>query len=164
MVDMSAISIVATSLNTAVNIAKAMVDVRDATLIQSKVFELQRAILDAQQSLFTAYGERSALVEEIRDAKAKIASLEAWEAEKQRYQLQDAGRGTLAYALKEEMRGLEPFHHICATCYQHGRKSILQPDTDGFVKHLFCPECKTKLSVGIAHSGPVVVESRRDGL
>ena len=43
MVDISAIGIVATSLNTAVNIAKAMVDVRDATVIQGKVFELQRA-------------------------------------------------------------------------------------------------------------------------
>jgi hypothetical protein len=152
MVDMSAISIVATSLNTAVNIAKAMVDVRDATVIQGKVFELQRAILEAQQSVFAANAERSALIEEVREAKAQIARLEAWEEEKQRYQLQDAGKGSLAYAVKEDVRGLEPFHHICAACYQHGRKSILQPDTDGFGRLLFCAECKIKLSIGIIKS------------
>ena len=58
MVDMSAIGVVATSLNTAVNIAKAMMDVRDATVIQGKIFELQRAIIDAQQSVFAANEER----------------------------------------------------------------------------------------------------------
>jgi hypothetical protein len=52
MVDITAIGVVANSLNRAVNIAKAMIDVRDATTFQRKVFELQRAIIDAQQSVF----------------------------------------------------------------------------------------------------------------
>ena len=36
MVDITAIGVVANSLNTAVNIAKAMIDVRDATTFQRK--------------------------------------------------------------------------------------------------------------------------------
>jgi hypothetical protein len=52
MVDMTAIGVISTSLNTLVNITRAMSDVRDATVFQGKVFELQRAIIDAQQNIF----------------------------------------------------------------------------------------------------------------
>jgi hypothetical protein len=149
MVDMSAIGVVATSLNTAVNIAKAMMDVRDATAVQGKVFELQRAIIDAQQSVFAANAERSALIEEIREAKAQIVRLEAWEAEKQRYELKDVGAGSLAYVVKETMRSGEPPHQICAACYQHGRKSILQPKAVGHDKTLNCSECKAQIFTGL---------------
>jgi hypothetical protein len=93
MVDVSAIGVVMTSLNTLVNMTKAMKDVHDATLIDGKVFELQRAILETQQSVFAANEERMALVEEVREAKAQIARLEAWDAEKQRYELKDVGDG-----------------------------------------------------------------------
>jgi hypothetical protein len=108
MVDLTAIGVVSTSLNTAINIAKAMVDIRDAAAFQGKVFELQRAIIDAQQSVFAANAERTSLIEEIRQLKARVAELETWEAEKQRYELKDVGFGSLAYIVKESMRGAEP--------------------------------------------------------
>jgi hypothetical protein len=153
MVDMTAIGVVSTSLNTAINIAKAMIDVRDASAFQGKVFELQRSIIDAQQSVFAANEERTALIEEVREAKTQIARLEAWETEKQRYELKDVGAGSLAYAVKETMRSGEPIHRICAACYQHARKSILQPR----IKHpdviLFCSECKVELFVGPSGGG-----------
>jgi hypothetical protein len=150
MGDMSAISVISISLNTAINIAKTMVDVRDATTFQGKVFELQRAIIDAQQNIFAANAERSSLIEEIREAKAQIARLEAWNAEKQRYELKDVGAGSLAYAVKESMRGSEPAHHICAACYQHGHKSILQPKAVYPNKTLDCSECKAQIFTGVA--------------
>ena len=160
MVDMSAIGVVATSLNTLVNMTKAMKDVHDATLFDSKVFELQRAILETQQSVFAANEERTALIEEIRAAKAQIARLEAWEAEKQRYELKDVGRGSLAYAIKETMRGGEPPHQICAHCYQKDHKRILQPHISGLGRELICPDCKATLSVGSvdfgAADGPIL--------
>jgi hypothetical protein len=155
MVDMTAIGVVSTSLNTAINIAKAMVDIHDSTQVQGKVFELQRAIIDAQQSVFAANAERTALIEEIRDAKAKITSLEAWEAEKQRYELKEVGAGSLAYVIKESMRSGEPVHHICAACYQRGHKSILQPRARHPDKTLFCSECKAELFVGTLFSPPI---------
>ncbi len=148
MVDLTAIGVVSTSLNTAINIAKAMVDIRDATAFQGKVFELQRAIIDAQQSVFAANAERTALIEEIGQAKAEIARLEAWETEKLRYELQDVGKGSLAYVVKESMRGTEPEHKICSNCYQHAQKSILQPLHKGQEKFLFCPKCKTEFYIG----------------
>jgi hypothetical protein len=147
MPDMAAIGVVMTSLNTAVNIAKAMMDVHDATAVQGKVFELQRAIIDAQQSVFAANAERSALIDEIREAKEQISHLEAWEAEKQRYELKDVGAGSLAYAIKEAMRGTEPVHNICANCYQKAYKSILQPRSQASGKYLFCKECSADIMV-----------------
>ena len=49
MVDMAAIAIVAKSLETAADITKAMIGLRDASMIQEKVIELQGVILSAQQ-------------------------------------------------------------------------------------------------------------------
>lgn len=157
MVDVSAIGVVATSLNTLINMTKAMKDVHDATLIDGKVFELQRAILETQQSVFAANEERTALIEEVREAKAQIARLEAWDAEKQRYELKEVGAGSLAYVVKETMRIGEPLHQICAACYQHARKSILQPRAKHPDMTLFCSECKAELFIGnIPYPGGLV--------
>ncbi len=76
--------------------------------------------------LESANDERAALVDKIRQLEEKVASLEAWNTEKQRYQLVDIGEGTFAFALKQSMSGGEPPHYICANCYEHSEKSILQ--------------------------------------
>ena len=82
MVDMTAIGVVSTSLNTAINIVKAMQGVHDATIIDGKVFELQRAILDTQQSVFAANQERASLIEHVRELEKEISDLRQWDAEK----------------------------------------------------------------------------------
>jgi hypothetical protein len=105
-----------------------------------------------QQSVFALQSERMTLIEEIREAKAQIARLEAWETEKQRYELHDVGEGSLAYVIKESVRGGELTHKICARSYQHGQKSILQPKLLNFVKYLSCPECKTDIRIGFESS------------
>jgi hypothetical protein len=145
MVDMTAITGLATSIRTAVDITKAMKDLHDANLLQTKTFELTREIMAAQSYAMEAVAAQTALLQQIRDLEAEKTKLEAWETEKHRYELEDVGRGSLAYVIKEAMRNGEPLHKICATCYQHGIKSILQPDSDGWSHLLKCPECKTVL-------------------
>lgn len=152
MVDMTAIGVVATSLNTIVNITKAMKDVQDATLVQGKVFELQRAIINAQQSVFAANEERTALIERVRELEADIARLEAWETEKQRYELKALSTGSFAYALKADAHDSEPPHYICQACYESCKKRILQIKPSGVAgKRLgipdmyVCPECKAEI-------------------
>jgi len=44
-----------------------------------------------------------------------------------RYQLKDFGGGTFAYELKESEANGEPIHRLCPTCFQDGKKHILQP-------------------------------------
>jgi hypothetical protein len=48
------------------------------------------------------------------------------DAEKQRYELTELATGSLAYVVKEAMRGPEPSHWLCAACCQQRKKSILQ--------------------------------------
>jgi hypothetical protein len=54
MVDMGAISGLATSLTAAVNITKAMKDFHDANLIQTQVYQLTNEIMSAQQAALAA--------------------------------------------------------------------------------------------------------------
>ena len=125
MPDMSAITGIAASLNAAMNITKAMKDLRDWSIVQSKVIELQGVILEAQSSLFSANEDRAALAERVRELEKQVAGVEAWETEKQRYQPANMGDGNIAYVVKPAMRGTEPPHYLCANCYQQRKISIL---------------------------------------
>jgi hypothetical protein len=150
MVDVSAIAGVMSSLKVAGDITKAAVGLRDAQALQTKVIELQGVILSAQSSAITAQTDQFSLLERVRDLETKMAQLEAWEAEKQRYKLTDYGGGTFAYELKPEAAGSEPMHRLCATCYQQGHKAILQFDfrTSAGQDKYNCYTCKTPFEFG----------------
>lgn len=141
--DMGAIGAMVGSLNAARQITKAMLSIRDQAMIQSKVIELNTEILTAQSSAFAANATQTALLDQIRDLEKKIADLEAWEAEKKRYQLKDVGNGAMAFSLKPGMEESEPPHSICANCYSNGLKSILQKEIryPGLAHVLACHSC-----------------------
>jgi hypothetical protein len=105
---------------TAFELAKSILDVRDATKLQSVRFELMNLLLEAQQA-------ETALVADKRQLEERVRELEAWDGEKERYELKDIGNGCMAYVLKPSAAGSEPPHSLCANCYQQGRKSILTP-------------------------------------
>jgi hypothetical protein len=148
--DMSAIAGLASSLKVAGDITKALVDLRDAQLVQAKVIELQREIMAAQGSALAALAERSELMTQIEQLKAQLAELEAWEHEKARYQLTDHGGGTFTYQLKAGMENGEPSHRICSNCYQQRRKSILQSiGIFGGDEKVACPACRTEVFLGL---------------
>ena len=151
MVDISTIGVVSTSIGTLMDIAKAMKGVHDATLLDNKVFELQRAMLETQQSVFAANEERTELIERIRELEKEISGLKQWEAEKEKYKLEivDA-TGVYAYARKPNPTDVEPHLFICANCYQAGRKSLLQATSHtamGKRVHV-CPNCKAEIAFG----------------
>lgn len=156
MIEMSAIAGVLSSLKAAKDIAEAMVTLRDAAAIQTKVIEFQSKILDAQSSAFAANEERSSLIETVGTLKKQVADLEAWEAEKQRYNLAEVGFGVVAYAPKPEMQRAEPFHLLCAHCFERRKKSFLQA-TQRLEMRLrvhFCPECKTEYAFSYVRPVP----------
>ncbi|HWN49835.1 MAG TPA: hypothetical protein VNO18_08425 [Xanthobacteraceae bacterium] len=115
MVDMTAITGMATSLRAAVEITKAMKDVRDANLIQTKTFELTREILAARSYAMEAMAAQSALLTRVGELEEKIVALETWNAEKSRYQLKSIQSGVMVYALKEGLDGGEE----PTTCVPH---------------------------------------------
>src|SRR4051794_6216029 len=122
MVEITAIASVLSSLKAAKDIAEAMITLRDSAAFQSKVIEFQSKILDAQSSAFSANEERTTLVETVRQLEKQIADLKAWDREKERYELKEFASHAMAYEVKESMRGTEPVHQICTTCYEHAKK------------------------------------------
>jgi hypothetical protein len=126
MVEISVIASALASLKAMKDIAQAMVGLRDSAAFQEKVIEFQSKILDAQSAISALQEERSVLIERIRTLEEEVTKAKAWDAEKQRYQLQAVDRGAFAYVLKPEVQGSEPPHWLCANCYSKGHKSFLQ--------------------------------------
>jgi hypothetical protein len=131
----------------AYDLAKDLVNLRDATVRQGKVAELQRQILDAQESAIDANQERATLMETISELRRKVAELEAWNIEKQRYKKVEVTKGVIAYALKEGMENGEPAHYACTDCYNDNKISILKSETwdPGQCMVLSCHRCGSAL-------------------
>jgi hypothetical protein len=147
MVDITAIASIATSLRSAAEITKAMKDVRDANLIQTKTFELTREIMAAQSYALEAMATQSDLLTSKRELEEKISKLETWNTEKGRYHLKSIQTGVAVYALKEGMENGEEPHYLCPTCYNRGQKSILQRESHAMGRAVMqvCHECGTEL-------------------
>jgi hypothetical protein len=147
MVDISAIAGLVSSLKAAGEITKAMVGLRDAAMIQGKVIELNGIILSAQSSALEANVSQFSLLEQVRGLERDIARLEAWDTEKERYELRQLKPAAFVYVLKKGEAGSEPSHAICPNCYQRGLKSILQSNGRPLIyEHSYdCPNCKTKV-------------------
>jgi hypothetical protein len=131
-----------TAIKTAFDIARGLKDIDDAARRNAAIIELQEKILDAQS-------DQAVLIETVGALKARVAELEAWDADKNRYKLSDLGRGMSAYTLKEGMENGEPPHQLCATCYNEGHKSIMQTETrnPGRCQVMVCHRCGSDLYI-----------------
>jgi hypothetical protein len=143
MTDMGMIGGVAASLRLMGDITKVAIEARDIALMREKVIELQTVIMTAQSGAITAQSDQFLLLERVRELEAKLAKLEAWDAERARYALQDLGNGVLAYVVKPYAQVAEPSHAICPDCYEEGVKSILQTVTrfPGRAEVRVCQKC-----------------------
>ncbi len=128
------------ALKASLDIVKTIKDASDVATRQAIVIKLQEHILTAQQAQFS-------LIEQVSAVKAEVAKFETWDAEKQKYELKDLGRGSLAYMLKPEARGAEPPHWICTNCYGNRRISIVQHtyEKNGGIAYL-CQACGGKMN------------------
>lgn len=70
-----------------------------------------------QESILSAQAAQATLIEMVRELETKMARMEAWDADKQRYELKDLRRGFFVYIPKEGMENGEPPHAICTNCY-----------------------------------------------
>jgi Zn finger protein HypA/HybF involved in hydrogenase expression len=163
MPDIGAIAAALSSLKAAKDISQAMVGLGSAAAFQEKRLELQSKILDAQESAFTAQQERTTLLDRVSNLEKELANAKAWEAEKQRYELQSVHAGAFAYSLKPQALGAEPAHWLCAACYDKGQKSVLQRGASSYGSGewpFICPNCK---SVIYTNQGPGEVKKRAAG-
>lgn len=107
------------AIKTAYDLAKGLKDMDDAAHRNAAVIELQQKILAAQR-------EQADMAQRIGELEAEVASFQAWDAEKKRYDLKDFGGSTFAYELKQEDAAGEPIHRICPSCFEKRQRSILQ--------------------------------------
>jgi hypothetical protein len=137
------------SIQAALAITKTISDARNTSNLLSVKLELQGFLLEAQEA-------QAALVAEKRQLEERVRALETWDEEKQRYELQTAGHSEgFVYGLKAEAQGSEPDHKLCAHCYEHGKKRLLQPHTipEGRAQVLMCGDCKEQILVrGVAET------------
>jgi hypothetical protein len=139
------IGLAVTSLNSALNIAKAMVGLRDAEAFRSKSIELQGVILEAMSQAIEAREAYAAQLDRIRALEAEVAGLKAWGAEKENYELKLLWLGGMAYMLKPDARGAEPPHWLCPQCYTNGKKAFFQPQSSVGNRQYVCSGCGSQM-------------------
>lgn len=145
--DIGTITATISGLKTTGDIINSILKAKTSDAINAAVRDANSHLLAIQGDMLSSQSEQLAMVEEIRNLKEKIANLEAWYTEKNRYQLEDLwGTGVVAYALKESMSKGEPPHYLCTNCYEEGKKRILNMQTNrkNGRKMLVCPHCNTE--------------------
>lgn len=106
------------ALKSAYDLAKGMIDLKNATDINKVIYDIQKQLLEAQS-------QYSALMSRNKELEDESMQMKNWEADKQRYQLKELPPGIFVCVTKVGMEGSEPTHHICANCYNKNIKSLL---------------------------------------
>lgn len=131
------------ALKTAFDLAKGLKDINDATIRNGAVIELQEKILAAQVA-------QAALLDQVRELEQKVAGFEAWNTEKDQYDLKALGNGATAYMLKPDARGTQPPTWICTNCYEQRHKATLQSVLVKGLGYIWtCPKCKNTITPGM---------------
>jgi uncharacterized coiled-coil DUF342 family protein len=112
------------AIKTAFDLAKGLKDIDDATRRNTAVIELQEKILAAREA-------QSTLLERISELEKKVASFEAWDADKKRYELKSLAPGVFAYRLKEAMAEVAKKFMISVQHVTIVEKSPLSNDETG---------------------------------
>jgi hypothetical protein len=146
MPDMTAAAALMSSLTSAVSVLKALGELRDFQKLAEKLVPLYTELAAATAQASALAGENAQLQDEVRE-------LKRFAAEKERYQLEEVTRGVFAYALKESERRGEPLHRACATCFDQGKKSILQRQEKSLAGWLVCGLCRNEIPDG-THQKP----------
>jgi hypothetical protein len=138
------------ALKSASELSKAIIDIRDATVLQSKAIELQRQILAAQESALAANERQTALLERIKELEEEVVGLKKWDADKSKYDLTNLGTGAFAYVPKPESDIAKPEHWLCVKCFDDGKRGVVQnqgrtPDKQRSI--YTCPNCKNTFQV-----------------
>ncbi|HEY3645491.1 MAG TPA: hypothetical protein VGM16_09145 [Gammaproteobacteria bacterium] len=104
---------------------KAISNLSNSLEVKAKVSELYEAIIAGQNRALESSLREQRLVDEVGNLKEQLRKVETWETEKKRYELSHLPGGHFTFALKKQSTGDEPFHQLCSTCFNNGKKSIL---------------------------------------
>jgi hypothetical protein len=131
------------AFKTLLDMLKSVKEMDDAARRNAAVIEIQEKVLEIQEKVLAGQSEQAELIDLVGKQRTRIAQLEAWDVDKERYVLTELGGGHFAYALKDSMAKGDPPHHLCAQCYTDNIKSILQSEDrqPGRCSVLTCHRC-----------------------
>lgn len=161
MADISLIAGAVSGLRAAAGMAGDLVAVRDQAVLQTKIIELNRVILDAQSSALAAQSHQYELLEQMRRLEKQLEEAEAWAKDAGRYQLEMVDGRVPMYGLKPGADGGEPDHKLCAVCFQVRRKSVLSVHKSRGQDHWKCRVCNTTEISGLYQPPAPIVRNRR---
>jgi hypothetical protein len=130
---------------TAFDLARGLKDINDEAIRNQTLIDLQRHLLEVLQ-------DQRGMQEQITILQKRIETFERWEQERQKYELREVYRQGYAYAIKDDAKGRDPQHWLCASCYDSGQKSILQRSS---AVHLDCPKCKSRIQFTDTKYNPI---------
>jgi hypothetical protein len=104
---------------------------------------LNKALIDAQSAILAMQDLYAALLDEKQELKKKVAQLEAWDEEKEDYELRELAPGVLAFAYAPKGESTQPFHWLCEKCFQENKKAILQSQNQLTQPMMRCSACRT---------------------
>lgn len=114
------------SLQTAMSVGKAMLDINDTVKGQDKLIEFNGAIISAQQLIISAQQDQTTLLSEIDELKKKNEELLQWKEDSSNYVRTEVGHGVFAYIEKNHDGKLMNTHKFCCNCFENNKKSTLQ--------------------------------------
>ena len=151
--DLSAIQTLGTSLKTVLDIVKGIREAKSTTETESKVGELQAALLETQILALSATNAQVELQKDVRELEEQLKAANDWGAQENRYTLVCPWREVSAgqvYALKKSASEGEPSHFVCTNCFHRRKKVILNPVITDSNNHVLvvCPSCKATVETG----------------
>ncbi|MGL3820251.1 hypothetical protein [Sphingopyxis sp. R3-92] len=132
----------------AFDLAKGINALKSETERNLAVIEIQRILLEVQESALADKERIAALNREIEDFRRQISSNDEWQALASRYRLTKSTGGAYTYDLLDEFSAAETFHRICAACFEDKKRSILHVKN----KHsggeiVYCARCDKDLKL-----------------
>jgi len=118
--------------------------------LEARVTALQQANvlleLTAMELKETIMAQKSRIL----DLERENMQLKDWNIEATRYELVELPPAIFVYKLKESAQNTDPPHYICAHCYNHAVKSILQrhPQARPGQSVFLCLTCKAVFNAG----------------
>lgn len=135
------------SLKAALDLIGAVSDTGKRVSVNEAKVALLADLTTAHSALEAAISEIANLKEEVRGLQRQLEAKREWEAERAKYELADAGLGSLAYRRKAGEQGGDPMHWLCPNCIEQSIKSILQPVGAGYAKRgIRCQACGLTLA------------------
>jgi len=137
------VTTVITSLKAAIEISKGILNLTKEAAVKEKVIEFQSKILDLQSGLLQLQVDYSGLVDENVNLKKQLNAQADWETLKSNYKLKEIARSVFV----QEFCGDGQKHWLCITCFDSGKKSILQLKMEAMSGDIYkCNGCDKEIT------------------